>query len=62
MNLKGCTIDLFQPRLQAPVVFKLKPATPTRGKHVLKILYQGKHPDSSNSLIGIDYLLLTEKS
>ena len=50
-------IDLFQPRLQPPVVFKLKPAMLTQGQHLLKILYQGKHPDSRNSLIGIDYVV-----
>ena len=49
-------IDLFRPKLQPPVGFKLKPAMLTPGKHLLRILYQGKHPDSRNSLIGVDYV------
>ena len=49
-------IDLFAPKLQPPMLFKLKPATLTRGNHRLKIFYHGKNPDSRNSLIGIDYL------
>jgi len=53
-------IDLFQPRLQPPVVFKLKPAMLTQGNHRLRILYHGKNPNSRNSLIGIDYLMLKE--
>ncbi len=54
------SIDLFQPRLQPLVVFRLKPAMLTQGKHLLKIHYHGKNPNSSNSMIGIDYLMLKE--
>jgi len=42
------------------MLFKLKPAKLTQGKHLLKIRYHGKNPNSSNSLIGIDYLMLKE--
>ena len=54
-------IDLFEPKLQPPMLFKLKPAMLTQGSHRLKILYHGKHPDSRNSLIGIDCLELKSK-
>jgi hypothetical protein len=53
--------DLFDPRLQPPMLLKLKPAKLTRGNHLLKILYHGKNPSSSNSLIGIDCLILKKK-
>ena len=53
-------IDFFHPRLLPPTPVELKPATLTRGNHRLKILYHGKNPNSRNSLIGIDYLLLKD--
>jgi len=56
----SAAIDLFDPKLQPPMLFKLKPAKLTQGKHLLKIRYHGKNPNSSNSLIGIDYLMLKE--
>ena len=54
----SAAIDFFDPKLQPPMLFKLKPAKLTQGKHLLKISYHGKNPNSSNSLIGIDYLML----
>jgi hypothetical protein len=50
-------IDIYDPRLQKPTPFKLKPAQLTKGPHRLKITYHGKNPKSANSLIGIDYLM-----
>jgi hypothetical protein len=54
----SAAIDFFDPKLQPPMLFKLKPAKLTQGKHLLKISYHGKNPNSSNFLIGIDYLML----
>lgn len=52
---------MFDPKLQPPMPFKLKPARLTRGNHRLGIFYQGKSPNTTNSLLGIDYLMLKEK-
>ena len=51
-------IDIYDPRLQKPAPFKLKAAKLTQGAHRLKIKYHRKNPKSTNSLIGIDYLML----
>jgi len=40
---------------------KLKPAKLTKGPHRLKIKYHGKNPKSTNSLVGIDYLMLKDR-
>jgi alpha-D-xyloside xylohydrolase len=53
-------IDLFAPKLQPPMLFRLKSAMLTRGNHRLKILYLGQNPRSRNSLIGMDYLVLKD--
>jgi hypothetical protein len=58
---ESAAIDLFQPRLQPPVVFKLKPAMLTQGNHLLKIRYHGKNPNSRNPLIGIGGLELKKR-
>ncbi len=54
-------IDIYDPRLQKPTPFKLKPSKLTKGPHRLKITYHRKHPRSTNSLIGIDYLMLKDR-
>ncbi|MCY2995609.1 MAG: family 31 glucosidase [Planctomycetota bacterium] len=51
-------IDLYSPKLQGPSAVTLKPSTLAEGKHQLKIICQGKHPDSTNTLIGLDYVVL----
>jgi hypothetical protein len=51
-------IDIYDPRLQKPMPFKLKSAKLSKGAHRLKIKYHRKNPKSTNSLIGIDYLML----
>lgn len=56
------TIDFFTPKLQPPMLLKLKPVTLAQGNHRLKILYHGKNPASSNSLIGMDCLELSTKT
>lgn len=49
-------LDLFHPRLQPPVILTLGPMHLAPGQHRLKITYQGKHPQSRNSLLGLDCL------
>ena len=49
-------IDIFDPRLQKPMPFKLKPAKLTKGAHCLRITYHRKNPKSTNSLIGIELI------
>ncbi|MCX6877399.1 MAG: hypothetical protein NTW21_26855 [Verrucomicrobia bacterium] len=44
------------------MLLKLKPVTLAQGNHRLKILYHGKNPASSNSLIGMDCLELSTKT
>ena len=51
--------DLFHPKLQPPMIMKLKPKA-SEGEPLLRIPCHGKNPNSSNSLIGIDYLILKE--
>ena len=53
-------VDLYDQKLQPPMLLKLKPAILATGIHRLKIFYHGKNPGSSNSLIGIDYLMLKD--
>jgi len=54
-------VDIYDPKLQAPTAFKLKPMKLSKGKHQLKIKCHGKNPRSANTLIGIDYIVLGEK-
>ena len=53
-------VDLFDPVLMPPMTFKLKRAKLSQGIHRLKVYYHGKNPASTNSLFGIDYLILKE--
>ena len=43
-------------------LFPLKAMTLSEGKHALKITCHGKNQKSTNSLIGIDYLILRKTS
>jgi len=54
-------MDVYDLKLQAPAVFKLEPMKLSKGKHQLKIECQGKNPKSTNTLIGIDYIVLKAK-
>ena len=46
------------PKLQGPSAVTLKPSTLAERKHQLKIICQRKHPESTNTLIGLDYVVL----
>ena len=46
------------PKLQGPSAFTLRPSTLAEGKHKLKIICQGKNPASTNTLIGLGYVVL----
>jgi len=50
-------VDFYDPKLQRPQALTLKPMSVSAGKHQLKITCQGKNPASSNTLVGIDYIL-----
>lgn len=52
--------DFFNPRLLAPVQVTLGPTALGEGVHRLTVVYHGKNPRSTNSLIGIDCLELDE--
>jgi len=51
-------VDIYDPKLRPPTVFKLQPMKLSKGKHQLKIECHGKNPRSANTLIGIDYIVL----
>jgi hypothetical protein len=50
--------DIYDPKLQAPTAFKPEPIRLSKGKHHLKIECHGKNARSTNTLIGIDYIVL----
>ena len=54
------SIDIYDPKLQSPKAFTLKPMKLSKGNHRLTIVCQGKNPQSANTLIGIDYIVLKE--
>jgi hypothetical protein len=51
-------VDLYSPKLQGPFAFTLKPMKLSKGKHQLNIVCQGKNPESTNTVIGLDYVVL----
>jgi alpha-D-xyloside xylohydrolase len=55
-------LDIYDPKLRAPTVFKLKPMRLSKGKHQLKIECHGKNPRSINTLMGMDYIVLKENA
>jgi hypothetical protein len=53
-------VDVYDPKLQAPIPLTLKPMRLAAGKHHLRIECQGKNPRSTNTLIGIDCIVLKD--
>lgn len=53
--------DLYDPKVLAPMVVTLRLPTLSKGKHQLKIVCQGKHNASTNTLLGIDCVVWSSK-